>query len=119
MDKIQGCRVCIIVLKCDTKIKTNNIILRPDLQTCGLLQTGQHLVYLADPLYHFLQMLPDINDLPSFTTRAQAKTAFLKEVRVELSRSKTNIQWNGRKIIDVANPHETEEIRSINWQQIQ
>ncbi len=100
VDKIPGCRVCILVLKCNTKVETNNIILRPDLQTCALLPLGKHMVHLADPLLHLLNMLPDIEDLPSFTTREHARTEFLKEVRAELIRSKTNIQWSNSKLLD-------------------
>ncbi len=41
--KIPGCRVCVIVLKCDLKVDSNNVILRPDLDACGHLESGKHM----------------------------------------------------------------------------
>ncbi len=91
VNKTRGCRVCLIVLVCDSRIQTDNSILRPNLDTCSSMEHGKHTTHLADPLHHLLNMPSDINQLPNFQTRF-----FLKEVRIELSRSRTQIKWNKR-----------------------
>ena len=85
--KMPGCRVCLIVLECNQMMQTDNINIRPDLDTCQAMESGQFELKLADPLKHLLEMLPDISQLPQFETQVEAQAQFLRDVRVELMRS--------------------------------
>ena len=89
-DKHHGCRVCVIVLECNSQIQGPNIILRPDLESCHKMEKGQRQIHLADPLVALFNQLPDVTDLPNFRTREEAQHELLREVRLEIYRTRSS-----------------------------
>ena len=76
-----GCRVCIITLGCGRVITGPNIKLRSDLTACNSVPPVRLDFKLPDPLSTIFELVPPLDDLPSFSSRTEAQTRLLDQVQ--------------------------------------
>ena len=79
-----GCRICNITMKCGKQLSGDHIKIRSDLSTCEELPAIKVNVKFPDPVLELWSELPEIDDMPCYSTRAEAGIAMLKEVRETL-----------------------------------
>ena len=79
--KYPGCRICIIPLKCGKQLSGGHVKIRSDLSTCEEMPAIKVNVKFPDPLLELWSELPEIDDMPYYSTKAEAGIAMLKEVR--------------------------------------
>ena len=79
--KHPGCRICIITLDCGKQLVGPHIKIRSDLSTCEQLPAIKIKVKFPDPLKQLWSELPEVDDMPYFSTKSAAGIAMLKEVR--------------------------------------
>ena len=85
--KNPGCRICIITLKCGKQLSGDHIKIRSDHSTCEELPTTKVNVIFPDPLLELWSELPETDDMPFYSTKAEAGKATLIEVRETLLNS--------------------------------
>ena len=82
--KYSGCSICIITLEGEKQIVGPHIKIRSDLSTCEQLPAIIIKVKFPDPLKQLWSELPEVDDMPYFSTKLAAGIAMLKEVREHL-----------------------------------
>ena len=82
--KYPGCRICIITLECGKQLVGPHIKIRSDLSTCEQLPAIKVTVKLPDPLAQLWSELPEVHDMPYFSTKSAAGIEMLKQVRESL-----------------------------------
>ena len=97
-----GCRICIISLECGVQLMTDNIKIRSDLSSCNEIPPIKLKVSLPNPLSSLIMEVPPLEDLPLYTSNAEAGVKLLKEVRKELSKSPRVREVN--QLIEIARP---------------
>ena len=97
-----GCRICIISLECGVQLMTDNIKIRSDLSSCNEIPPIKLRVSLPNPLSSLIMEVPPLEDLPLYTSNAEAGVKLLKEVRKELSKNPRVREVN--QLIEIARP---------------
>ena len=100
--KYPGCRICIITLKCGKQLSGDHIKIRSDLSTCEEMPEIKVNVKFPDPLLELWSELPEIDDMPYYSTKAGAGIAMLKEVRETLLDSPK--VRDPKKLLEIARP---------------
>ena len=100
--KYPGCGICIITLKCGKQLSGDHIKIRSDLSTCEELPAIKVNVKFPDPLLELWSELPEIDDMPYCSTKAEAGIAMLKEVRETLLDSPK--MRDPKKLLEIARP---------------
>ena len=100
--KYPGCRICIITLKCGKQLSGDHIKIRSDLSTCEEMPAIKVNVKFPDPLLELWSELPEIDDMPYYSTKAEAGIAMLKEVRETLLDSPK--MRDPKKLLEIARP---------------
>ena len=97
-----GCNICIITLECGMQIHTGNIIIRSDLTSCSHIPAIKLRLSLPDPLESLIMEVPPLDDLPLYTSKAEAGVTLLKAVRKQLISSPKVRQVN--QLVEIARP---------------
>ena len=100
--KYPGCRICIITLECGKQLVGPHIKIRSDLSTCEQLPAIKIKVKFPDPLKQLWRELPEVDDIPYFSTKSAAGIAMLKEVREHLIDSPK--MRDPEKLLEIARP---------------
>ena len=81
--KYPGYRICIITMKCGKQLSGDHIKIRSDLSTliAAEMPAIKVNVKFPDPLLELWSELPEIDNMPYYSTKAEAGIAMLKEVR--------------------------------------
>ena len=79
-----GCHICIITVAFEMHIHTGHIIIRSDLAPCSAIPAIKLRLSLQDPLESLIMQVPPLDDLPSYTSKAEAGVTLLKAVRKKL-----------------------------------
>ena len=99
-----GCQICIIRLECGMTIRTNNIKIKSDISSCSQIPAIELRLSLPDPLQSLIMEIPPLEDLPLFTTKAEAGANFLGTVRKELISSpqfaKSTNWWTSHVLLE-------------------
>ena len=82
--KYPGCRICIVTLKCGKQLSGDHIKIRSDLSICEEMPAIKVNVKLPDPLQELWSELPEIDEVPYYSTKTEAGVAMLKEVHETL-----------------------------------
>ena len=98
-----GCRVCIITLGCGRVITGPNIKLRSDLTACNSVPPVRLDFKLPDPLSTIFELVPPLDDLPSFSSRTEAQTRLLDQVQPLFTKIDPRKSSN-EKIMKIAKP---------------
>ena len=71
---------------CGTQLISKYIKIRPDpdLDSCDKIPAKRISVSLPDPLAHLISELPDLDDLPYFESKTDARVKLLREVKAKL-----------------------------------
>ena len=96
-----GCHICIITLECGMQIHTGHIIIRSDLASCSTIPAIKLRLSLPDPLESLIMQVPLLDDLPLYTSKAEAGVTLLK-VRKKLIGSPRVRQVN--QLVELARP---------------
>ena len=94
-----GCHICIITLACDMQIHTGHIIIRSDLASCSTIPAIKLRLPLPDPLESLIMQVPPLDDLPLYTSKAEAGVTLLKAVR--------------KKLISIPRVHQVNQLEEI------
>ena len=97
-----GCHVCIITLACGMQIHTGHIIIRSDLAPCSTIPAIKLRLSLPDPLASLIMPVPPLDDLPLYTSKAEAGVTLLKAMRKKLKSSPRVRQVN--QLVEIARP---------------
>ena len=97
-----GCHICIITLACSIQIHTGHIIIRSDLASCSTIPAIRSRLSLPDPLHLLIMQVPPLDDLPLYTSKAEAGVTLLKAVRKKLISSPRVRQVN--QLVEIARP---------------
>ena len=97
-----GCRICLITLECGVHLMTDNLKIRSDLSSCNEIPPIKLQVSLPNPLNALIMEVPPLEDLPLFTSNAEAGVNLLKEVRKELIKSSKVREVN--QLVEIARP---------------
>ena len=89
-----GCHIGIITLACGMQIQTGHIIIRSDLTSCSTMPAIKLRLSLPDPLESLIMQVSPLDDLPSYTSKAEAGVTLLKAVRKKLISSPSVRQVN-------------------------
>lgn len=100
--KYPGCRICIITLECGKQLVGPHIKIRSDLSTCEQLPAIKIKVKFPDPLQQLWSELPEVDDMPYYSTKSAAGIAMLKEVRENLLDSPK--MRDPEKLLEIARP---------------
>ena len=84
MKKYQGCRICIVTLQCGHQLSGRNFKMRSDLTSCQHIPAVKVNVKLPDPLGHLIEVLPTVDEIPTYNTRIDASIEMLRSVREKL-----------------------------------
>ena len=76
-----GCRVCIITLGCGKQLRGPNIHLRSDLTACDSVPAIRLDFQLTDPISTIFNLLPPLEELPSFSSRSEAQIQILHQIQ--------------------------------------
>ena len=76
-----GCRVCILTLACGRQLAGDNIRLRSDLSACALLPSIRLDVTLPDPLANIFELIPPLEELPHFSSIAEAQQQVFDDIQ--------------------------------------
>ena len=79
-----GCHICIITLACGKKIHTEHIIKRSDLASSSTIPAIKLRLSLPDPPESLIMQVPPLDDVPLYTSKAEAGVILLKAVRKKL-----------------------------------
>ena len=80
-----GCQVCLIELKCGTKISTSFLEIRADIFSCHNDTDVKIDIELADPLKHLFNKLPDLSELPHISTMTEARQQIIEQVQLQMA----------------------------------
>ena len=97
-----GCHICIITLACGMQIHMGHIIIRSDLASCSTIPAITLRLSLPDLLQSLIMQVPPLDDLPLYTSKAEAGVALLKAVRKKLISSPRVRQVN--HLVEIARP---------------
>ena len=97
-----GCHICIITLACGMQIHTGHIIIRSHLASCSTNPAIKLRLSLPDPLESLIMQVPPLDDLPLYTSKAEAGVTLLKAVRKKLISSPRVRQVN--QLVEIARP---------------
>ena len=97
-----GCHTCIITLACGMQNHTGHIIIRSDLASCSTTPTNKLRLSFPDPLESLIMQVPPLDDLPLYTSKAEAGVTLLKAVRKKLISSPRVRQVN--QLVEIARP---------------
>ena len=100
--KHPGCRICRITLKCGKQLSGDHIKFRSDLSTCEETSEIKVNVKFPDPQLQLWSELPDMDDMPYYSTKAEAGIAMLKRVRKTLLDSPK--MRDPKKLLEIARP---------------
>ena len=100
--KYPGCRICIVTLNCGKQLSGDHIKIRSDLSTCEEMPAIKVNVKLPDPLQELWSELPEIDEMPYYSTKTEAGVAMLKEVRETLLDSPK--MRDPKKLLEIARP---------------
>ena len=100
--KYPGCRICNITLKRGKQLSGDHIKIRSDLSTCEEMPAIKVNVKFPDPLLELWSELPEIDDMPYYSTKAEAGIVMLKEVRETLLDSPK--MRDPKKLLEIARP---------------
>ena len=89
--KCPGCRICIVTLECGKQLVGPHLKIRSDLSTCEQLLAIKVTVKLTDPLAQLGSELPEVHDMPDFSTKSAAGIEMLKQVRESLLEKRLEI----------------------------
>ena len=78
------CQICLITLKCGKQITTPHLKIRSDLGSCHKIQAIQTEVELFDALKHLLTEVSEIDQLPYFNNKDQARITLIRHVQEKL-----------------------------------
>ena len=84
-NKMPGCQVCLIELKCGTKISTSFLEIRADIFSCHNDTDVKIGIELADPLKHLFNKLPDLSELPHISTMTEARQQIIEQVQLQMA----------------------------------
>ena len=84
------------------QIHTCNIIIRSDLTACSHIPAIKLRLSLPDPLESLIMEVPPLDDLPLYTSQAEAGVTLLKVVRKKLISSPRVRQVN--QLVEIARP---------------
>ena len=79
-----------------------HIKIRSDLSTCEKLPAMKVNVEFPDPFKQFWCELPEIDDIPHYSTKTEAGVALLKEVTRKITCKSKNAR--SKKLLDIARP---------------
>ena len=96
------CHICIITIACGMQIHTGHIIIRADLASCSTIPAIKLRLSLPDPLESLIMQVPPLDDLPLYTSEAEAGVTLLKAVRKKLISSLRVRQVN--QLVEIARP---------------
>ena len=97
-----GCHFCIITLACGMQMHTGHIIIRSDLASCSTILAIRMRLSLPDPLQSLIMQVPPLDDLPLYTSKAEAGVTLLKAVRKKLISSPRVRQVN--QLVEIGRP---------------
>ena len=80
-----GCKICLITLKCGEQLISKHIKIRSDLSSCSTIPAVQIDVKLDDPLQKLISTVPDLDQLPYFKSKADANIALFQQMKLELT----------------------------------
>lgn len=84
MIRFPGCTICIVTLECGRQLQGPNIKIRSDLSSCQKTPAVKLTVKLPTPIQQLLSSIPQVDDLPYFTSRTEASVEMLRTVRTKL-----------------------------------
>ena len=84
------------------QIHTGHIIIRSDLASCLTIPAFKLRLSLPDPLESLIMQVPPLDDLPVYTSKAEAGVTLLKAVRKKLISSLRVRQVN--QLVEIARP---------------
>ena len=102
----RGCRICLITLACGMQIMTDNIKIRSDLSSCAHIPPIKLQVSLPNPITSLIMEVPPLEELPFYTSKAEAGVKLLKEVKLQLAKGPKNREV--KHMIDIARPYASE-----------
>ena len=97
-----GCHICIITLACEMQIHTGHILIRSGLAACSTFPAIKLRLSLPDPLESLIMQVPPLDELPLYTSKAEAGVTLLKAVRKKLISSPRVRQVN--QLVEIARP---------------
>ena len=97
-----GCHICIITLAFDMQIHTGHFIIRSDIASSSTIPAIKLRLFLLDPLESLIKQVPPLDDLPLYTSKAEAGVTLLKAVRKKLISSPRVRQVN--QLVEIARP---------------
>ena len=100
--KYPGCRICIITLECGKQLVGPHIKIRSDLSTCEQLPAIKVTVKLPDPLAQLWSELPEVHDMPYFSSKSAAGIEMPKQVRESLLEAPK--LRDPEKLLEIARP---------------
>ena len=80
-----GCQVCLIELKCGTKVSTSFLEIRADIFSCHNETDVKIHIELADPLKHPFDKLPDLSELPHISTLTEERQQIIEQVQLQMA----------------------------------
>ena len=89
-------------MNCGKQLSGDHIKIRSDLSTCEEMPAIKVNVKFPDPLLKLWSELPEIDDMPYYSTKAEAGIAMLKEVRETLLDSPK--MRDPKKLLEIARP---------------
>ena len=97
-----GCDFCIIILARGMQMHSGHIIIRSDFAYCSTIPAIRLRLSLPDPLESLIMQVPPSDDLPLYTSKAEAGVILLKAVRKKLISSPKVRQVN--QLVEIARP---------------
>ena len=81
-----GCSICVVTLECGRQLQGPNIKIRSDLSSCRDTPPIKITVKLPVPLQQLLTTLPEVENLPYFTSKTDASVHLLRNMRSKLQK---------------------------------
>ena len=97
-----GCDICIIILARGLQMHSGHIIIRTDFAYCSTIPAIRLRLSLPDPLESLIMQVPPSDDLPLYTSKAEAGVILLKAVWKKLISSPKVRQVN--QLVEIARP---------------
>ena len=97
-----GCHICIITLACGMQIHSRHIIIRSDLASCSTNPAIKLRLSSPDPLASLIKQVTPLDDLPLYTSKAEAGVTLPKAVRKKLMSNPRVRQVN--QLVEIACP---------------
>ena len=82
-NKMPACQVCLIEMKCGTKVSTSFLEIRADIFSCHNETAVK--IELGDPLKHLFNKLPDLSELPHISTMTEARQQIIEQVQLQMA----------------------------------